>query len=104
MRTLEFEADKQLLRKAPGCEFSNIAPGTSGYLEAHFTFSEEWRGCKMAASFWHAGKEHAVMLENGACVIPAEALEGHKFQVSVSGARPDGYRITSTKTTVKQEG
>ena len=104
MRVLEFKADKQLLQKSPGCDFTNIAPGTSGYLAAKFTFSKEWRGCVKVASFWHNGKEHAVMLDKDACVIPAEVLVGRKFEVSVSGARPGGYRITSTHTTVKQEG
>lgn len=105
MRVLEFKAEKQLLQKDPACDFSNIAPGTSGYLIAKFSFSpNEWRGCVKAASFWYNGVEHAVLLKNDACVIPAEALVGRKFEVSVSGARAGGYRITSTRTTVKQEG
>lgn len=105
MRVLEFIADKQLLQKDPACDFSNIAPGTSGYLTAKFSFSQnEWSGCIKAASFWHNGKEYAVLLENDACVIPPEVLAGRKFEVSVSGARSNGYRITSTRTTVRQEG
>lgn len=105
MRVLEFIADKQLLQKNPACDFSNIAPGSSGYLTAHFEFSaREWRDCVKAASFWHNGKEYAVLLKNDACLIPTEALVGRKFEVSVSGAKTNGYRITSTRTTVKQEG
>lgn len=105
MRVLEFKADKQLLQKDPACDFSNIAPGSSGYLIAKFTFSSnEWRDCAKAASFWYNGKEYAVLLKNDACVIPAEALVGRKFEVSVSGSRWSGHRITSTRTTVRQEG
>ena len=105
MRVLKFVTDKQLLKKDPDCDFSNIAPGTSGYLAAHFKFSDkEWRECVKVASFLHNGKEHAVLLEKDACTIPADALAGRKFEVYVIGARPDGYRITSTRTTVKQEG
>ena len=104
MRTLEFNVDEQLIQKAPGCDFSNIAPGTSGYLVAKFTFSSAWAGCVKAASFWHNGTEHGVLLTNDTCTIPAAALVGSKFEVSVSGARSGGYRITSTKTIVRQEG
>ena len=104
MRVLEFEVDKQLLQKARGCDFANIAPSTVGYLEAHFKFSNEWDGCVKAASFWHNGQEHAIMLENDACTIPAGALVGRKFEVSVTGAGVDNYYITTTRTTVKQEG
>ena len=104
MRILEFEADKQLLRKAPGCDFSNIVPGTSGYLFAKFAFSEDWLGCVKVAVFQYNGQDHAVKLEDDACKIPSEALAGSKFKVSVKGARPGGYCITSTFTTVRQEG
>ena len=105
MRVLEFVADKQLLQKDPACDFSNIAPGTSGYLAAHFKFSaDEWRDCVKVASFLHNGIEHAALPEKDACIIPADALAGRKFEVYVTGARPGGYRITSTRTTVKQEG
>ena len=105
MRTLEFNAHKQLLQKDPACDFSNIAPGTCGYLVAHFNFlSAEWEGCTKAASFWHNGEEHAELLKNDACVIPTGAMTGRKFEVSVVGVRGGNYRITSTRTTVRQEG
>ena len=103
-RVLEFLADKQILQKAPGCDFSNIVPGTRGYLAAHFTFSDEWADCVKAASFWADGFEHAVLLSDDACTIPDAALVSSKFEVSVSGARPDGFYITTARTTVKQEG
>lgn len=103
MRFLEFKADKQLLQKSEGCDFSNLAPGSSGLLAAKFEFSpEEWDDCIKVASFSHNGCEHATLLEDDWCIIPAEALTGDKFQVSVMGGRTDGYRITTNKVTVRQ--
>ena len=51
MRTLKFIVDRQSITPAPNCDFSGIAPGTIGYLEASFAFSEEWRGCGKIAVF-----------------------------------------------------
>ena len=39
MRTLKFIVDGQILRQDPTCDFSNIVPGTEGYLIAEFAFS-----------------------------------------------------------------
>ena len=104
MRTLEFVVDGQVIRKDPGCDFSNIVPGSSGYLEAKFKFSNEWDGCVKAASFWHDGTEYATGLnKDDACTIPAAALVGRKFEVSVTGAKAGGFKIPTGKATVKQE-
>ena len=66
-------------------------------------WGNDWRGCKVAASFWYDGKEYAVLLDdNNSCVIPAEALVGDRFEVSLTGARGTNL-IKSTKVTVKQE-
>jgi hypothetical protein len=103
-RILEFEVDKQRLTKKRSCDFSHIVSGTVGYLKAKFYFSQsEWEGCKKAASFWIDDKEHAVLLDNDdTCDIPETALMSDRFSVSVTGLR-DGYKITTTKTKVKQE-
>lgn len=105
MRVLEFEVKQQRLRKQPGCDFSHIVAGTSGYLKAKFNFSPEWDGCKKAASF--VGEfvvdECAVMLdENNCCDIPADVLRGGVFRVCVGGVRDDCLIRTNTMT-VKQE-
>ena len=102
MRLLEFNVDSQHVQKDPNCDFSGIVAGTENYLRAKFTFSDEWRDCKKAVSFWRGEKEHAVLLNNDTCNIPPEVLVGATFKVSVTGQR-NGYRITTNKTIVRQE-
>lgn len=104
-RTLEFRADKQKLSKNPGCDFSNIVAGSTGYLRAKFYFSEEWDGTMKAASFFSAeSEEHAVLLdENDECDIPAEVLSGKYFLVSMLGAKEPKYVLQTNKMKVKQE-
>lgn len=101
-RVLEFIVTGQRLAKKPGCDFSNLVAGSIGYLKAKFHFSDEWTGCKKAASFWLNNKEHAVLLDNdNSCDIPPEALTGRMFEVSVTGVR-DGSLIPTTKFKVRQ--
>lgn len=102
MRILEFEVNKQTIRKKPDCDFSGLVAGTRGYLRAKFTFSADWDGCRKAASFWRGGKEYAVLLDQNACEIPAEVLTGGVFEVSVTG-RKRGLNIPSNRVRVKQE-
>ncbi len=102
MRTLKFRVTGQRIEKDPACDFSGLVAGTNGYLRAEFMFSAEWNGCRKAASFWQLGKEHAVVLENNACEIPAEALTWSCFEASVTGVRK-GYKITTGKVRVDQE-
>lgn len=103
MRLLNFNVDAQKVTKAPDCDFTNIVAGTSGYLRAHFTFSPEWNDCVKIAQFWRGEKEHAVLIENGECDIPSEALKGPTFRVSVTGKRGE-YRITTDRVLVRQGG
>lgn len=105
MRVLEFEVDRQTIRKKPGSDFSNIVAGTVGYLRASFTFSGEWDNCKKAVIFYAMDDaEYPVALdENGSCLIPAEVLGGEHFELSVMGARGQSYILKSTKYRVKQE-
>ena len=105
MRVLEFEVSKQRVRKRPECDFSNIVSGTTGYLKAKFHFSGlDWLGCKKAASFWLDDREYPVMLDkDNSCTIPADALIGERFYVSVMGMRGTSYKIKTGKTRVKQE-
>lgn len=98
---LNFHVEKQKISKSYGCDFSGIARGTSGYLKAAFSFSDEWNGCKKAASFWKLGKEYPALIINGQCEIPEEALTWGNFQVSVTGVR-DNFVITTNKVTVEQ--
>lgn len=100
-RTLIFDVIGQTLKKSDSCDFSGIISGTSGYLVARFNFSLEWYGCKIAASFWENGEEYAVPVINDECTIPAEALSGSRFEVSLTGIN-DKYKITSNRLTVFQ--
>ena len=103
MRTLKFIVSGQTIRKSPDCDFSGLVAGSKGYLKAKFQFSNEWHGCKKAASFWLDGKEHAVLLDDfESCLIPDEALANDKFEVSVTGVK-NKYKITTNKTKVRQE-
>lgn len=103
MRILRFVADGQRLKKRADCDFSGLVAGSEGYLMANFTFSDEWSGCKKAASFWVGDQEYAELLDdNDSCRIPTAALVGDLFEVSVIGVKPN-YKIGSTRTKVRQE-
>lgn len=102
MRLLVFNVDSQRIQKDPNCDFSNIVAGTNNYLRAKFTFSDEWRDCVKAVSFWRGEKEYAVLLNNDECDIPPEALVGATFRVSVTGQR-NGCFIPTNKILVRQE-
>lgn len=103
MRTLNFTIDAQNIRQDPSCDFSGIVRGTKGYLQAEFSFSAEWNGCRKAAVFTKLGKEYPVPIIGNWCEIPEEALTRNTFAVSVVGER-DNYRITTNKTEVRQDG
>ena len=104
MRTLSFLVKEQKISKDPKCDFSNISPDTKGYLQAKFNFGKGWQNCKIAASFWRLGKEYPVIVNSdGVCLIPEQALTWSNFKVSLTGIR-DGYKITTNKVTVEQEG
>lgn len=101
MRDLHFRANGQELTKIGS--FGGLVAGSEGYLRAVFAFSADWDGCAKAASFWIGGQEHAVLIEDGACMIPAQVLRARRFEVSVTGAR-QGYRIRTGRVSVCQEG
>ena len=103
MRTLKFIVDGQKIAQDPMFDSKGLIPGTKGYLEASFQFSDEWKGCKKAAVFGSLGQEYAVPLVNGKCEIPEKALTWRVFSVKVAGIR-DGYRITTNKVEVLQDG
>lgn len=103
MRTLKFIVERQSITPAPNCDFSGIVPGTIGYLEASFAFSEEWRGCGKIAVFENLGEKYPVKLQNDRCIIPSESLTWKRFVVWVIGVR-QGYRINTGKAEVRQDG
>lgn len=101
MRTLKFIVEGQHIEKDPSCDFSGLVAGTEGYLQAKFSFSEEWNGCGKIAEFrLHATAEPvSVKLVGDACAIPPEALIGKSFKVSVIGIRK-GFRIQTNMVEV----
>lgn len=102
MRVLRFIVDGQNIMKDPTCDFTGITAGTVGYLMASFSLSSEWSGCKVAASFWKIDEEYPVVLTNGRCKIPAEALDWDYFDVQLTGIK-QGYKIVTNKLRVEQE-
>lgn len=88
MRTLKFIVDGQIIRPDPECDFSGLMPGTEGYLQAEFTFSNEWKSTpKVVAFYSRLGKEYTpqVLKDDGTCMIPLEALKKRIFKVRVIG-------------------
>lgn len=104
MRILRFVVDGQRLRPDHSCDFTGLIAGSQGYLHAQFRLSKDWSGCKVAVSFWRgkSDEEHAAPLIGGTCMIPAEALTGKYFGVSLTGVK-NGYRITTNRIHVPQE-
>lgn len=103
MRVLSFNVDAQRISKDPDCDFTGLVPGSRNYLQAHFTFSEEWDRCVLVASFWRGKNEHAVLIKDNQCEIPPEVLTGRTFAVSIIGQRGDVI-IPTNKVYVRQEG
>ena len=106
MRILRFKVDDQIITRDPDCDFSNLVPGTEGYLQAEFSFSKEWVGStKVAAFYSKLGKEYTpqVLKDGRTCIIPAEACAKRDFFIRVVGKR-GGYKIVTNKVEVNQTG
>lgn len=106
MRILRFIVEKQNIRQDPECDFTGLTPGSEDFLEAEFTFSDEWNGCVKVASFWSAfGKEYEPQPidENRRCKIPAEASAKRIFKIGVLG-RNGQYKIATKKLEIAQRG
>ena len=105
MRTLSFIVDKQIIKKDPDCDFDNLVPGTTGYLEAKFTFSEEWDDTAKIVGFWRNGHEcpPQILKDGRSCVIPSEALTSRQFKIQVLG-KNQKITLTTNKIEVVQNG
>jgi hypothetical protein len=105
MRTLRFIVDDQIIKQDPNCDFSNLIPGSAGYIRAEFDFSPAWQGFVKVAGF--AGRNHECepqILEDGrSCVVPADALESRFFDIKIFG-RKDDMRLTTNHVRVYQNG
>ena len=106
MRTLKFIVDNQIIKQDPACDFSNLVPGTEEYLQAEFSFSQEWKGCTKVAAFWSMlGKEYPaqVIKDGGTCMIPSEALKRRAFKIQVLG-KNNQTKLTTNKLQINQNG
>ena len=105
MRTLKFIVEGQIIKQDPECDFSNLVPGTSGYLRAEFAFSSEWDDTVKIAAFWKNGQEcpPRILKDGYSCVIPEEALTNRRFKISILGKNKK-ISLTTNKIEVEQNG
>ena len=105
MRTLKFVVNAQRINPDPNCNFSGIAPGTAGYLKAHFLFSSDWLGMVKVAEFrkYTCDDPVPVPIINGECMVPTEVTGGKAWHVKVIGKRGDVI-IPTGNCKVEQEG
>lgn len=105
MRTLKFKVSGMTLLRDQECDFTGLVPGSEGYIQAEFEFSEDWNDCVKVAAFYSIfGKEYTPQeLKDNKCLIPAEALAKRSFKIQVLGKKQD-YKITSSKIIVNQDG
>ena len=105
MRVLKFVVNAQKITQDPNCDFSGIVRGTTGYLEAHFSFSVEWAGTVKVAEFRKYACDSAVSVPiiNGRCMVPTEVTGGKAWYVKIVGKR-GGVIIPTGNCKVEQEG
>lgn len=105
MRTLRFAVNAQRIIPDSNCDFSDIVPGTAGYLKAHFSFSAEWSGMAKVAEFRKYTCDDPVPapIINGECMVPEKVTGGKAWYVKVIGKRGDVI-IPTGICKVEQEG
>lgn len=106
MRILRFIVEGQIIKQDPTCDFSNLVPGSEGYLQAEFTFSADWKDCAKVAAFYSVmGKEYPpqILRDGKTCMIPAEASKKREFTVRVIG-KSGAIKLTTNKVAVSQNG
>lgn len=106
MRTLKFNIDGQVLKLDPECDLSGLVPGTEGYLQAEFNFSNDWAGTTKTVQFFrgYGGYAKAGLKDGKSCMIPASAAKGRKFDIRVVGEKRGSTLITNRVTIVQDGG
>ena len=106
LRVLKFIVNGQIIQPDPNCDFSNLIPGSEGYIKAEFSFSSDWNGCvKVAEFFSMMGREYPcqILKDGKSCAIPTEALLRRSFKIRVIGKNKE-YKIKTDKVVVDQNG
>lgn len=106
MRTLLFNVKGQNIYPNSLSEISGLVAGTSGYIKAKFVFSEDWDGCVKVAGFTSVNGiefEPKALDKENSCIIPAEALTYHEFEMRLFGKNKD-YNINTRPIRIKQFG
>ena len=105
MRTLRFIVKDQIITQDPNCDFTNLVPGTDGYIQAEFLFSSEWDGYVKVVSFSSGKNEYTpkVLKDGKTCIIPTEALDRYIFMVQVLGKKND-IKLKTNSVAVRQNG
>lgn len=106
MRTLQFLISGQKLKKVG--DFSNIVPGTKGYLKCSFDFDgDDWMNHKIVAIFENAnGEFYEEILPNRTCKVPDEVTDKNSFKLRLVGAKfgDINSRLTTNRVLICQEG
>lgn len=105
MQILRFIVDGKTIKQDPSCDFSGLFPGKNPNIRAEFTFSSEWNNKVKVAAFWSIlDKEYEPqVIEDGACIIPTEALLKPSFKIQILGKKGN-ERIDTNKLTILQKG
>lgn len=106
MRTLKFIVEDQIVRPDTSCNFSGLVPGTTGYLQAEFTFSKAWDGYAKVVGFYSMMGyefEPQALEKDGTCMIPADACTRSKFKIQVLGKRGEDT-LKTNKLVINQNG
>lgn len=105
IRTLRFIVDGNTIKPDPSCDFTGLFPGREDSIKAEFIFSSDWdRTTKVAGFFSIMGREYEPqIIEDGACMIPTEAIKYTAFKIRVFGKK--GYfNISTNECIVRQSG
>lgn len=104
MRTLKFNINGQLLEQDSKCDFDGIIIGTSNYLDAEFSFSDEWNDTVKVAEFRnHFNNETpiSVPIKDNRCIVP-DVTDTIAWRVCVVGKRGN-VKLTTNNVRVMQK-
>ena len=99
IQTINFAANNQGLSRTGGD--SLFASSTVSYVRAVFDLGENWAGWNTVKAVWRSSGEQIVtLLNNGACMVPAEVLASPgRVQVNLVASEVDGATVTDRLTT-----